>query len=64
MKIQLVSSNATFLSRYQEFKESIRKGERGETPRFCLLLYLGLMQTQHFIHLAVQGNDFEMQLRC
>ena len=39
----IVSSNATFLSWYQEFKESIRKGEFGETPRFWLLLYLDLM---------------------
>ena len=60
----IVSSNATFLSQYQEFKESIRKGELGETPRFWLLLYLDLMQTQHFLHLAVQDNDFEMRLRC
>ena len=60
----IVCSNATFLSRYQEFKESIRKGELGETQQFCLLLYLDLMQTQHFIHLAVQDNYFEMRLCC
>ena len=60
----IVSSNATFLSRYQEFKESIRKGELGETQPFCLLLCLDLMQTQHFIHLAVQDKDFEMRLCC
>ena len=52
----IVSSNVALLSRYQEFKESI--------PRFWFLLYLDLMQTQHFIHLAVQDNDFEMRLRC
>ena len=40
-----------------------RDRERGETPRFCLLLYLDLMQTQHFVHLAVQDNDFEMRIR-
>ena len=49
---------------YQEFKERIRTGEFGETPRFWLLLYLDLMQTQHFIHLAIQDNDFEMRLHC
>ena len=40
-----------------------RDRERGETARFCLLLYLDLMQTQHFVHLAVQENDFEMRIR-
>ena len=60
----VISNNATFVAQYQEFKESIRQGKLGETPRFWLLLYLDLMQTQHLIHLAVQDNDFEMRLHC
>ncbi len=62
--MEFISNNATFLSQYQEFKERIRTGEFGETPRFWLLLYLDLMRTQHFIHLAVQDSDFEMRLHC
>ena len=35
----VISNNATFLKQYLEFKESVRKGQFGETPRFWLLLY-------------------------
>ena len=60
----VLSNNATFVAQYQDFKESIRNGKLGKTPRFWLLLYLDLMQTQHLIHLAVQDNDFEMRIQC
>ena len=64
MRIQSVEMPRSYHGIKSLKKVYARDRERGETSRFCLLLYLDLMQTQHFLHLAVQDNDLEMRIRC
>ena len=49
---------------YGKFKQRIRKQEFGKTAKFWLCLYLDIMRFQHFSHLSVQENNFEMKLIC
>ena len=49
---------------YSKFKQWIRNEEFGKTAKFWLCLYLNVMRFQHFAHLSVQENNFEMKLIC
>ena len=49
---------------YSKFKQRIRNEEFGETATFWMSLYLDIMRLQHFPHLSVQENNFEMKLIC
>jgi hypothetical protein len=52
-----------FRSQYNEYRESVRSGKIGKTPQFWIM-YLDLMQLQHYIHTAVQENNFDLRLYC
>ena len=49
---------------YSKLKQRIRNEEFGKTAKFRLCLYLDVMRFQHFAHLSVQENNFEMKLIC
>ena len=49
---------------YSKFKQRIRNEEFGKTAKFRLCFYMDVMRFQHFAHLSVQENNFEMKLIC
>ena len=46
---------------FESFKDRVRAGRLGKTAQFWLT-YLDLMRIQHFAHLAVQENNFDLRL--
>ena len=53
-----------FIRKYEEFKQSIRDGKLGKTPQFWPVLYLDLMRTQNWAHLAVHDNNLDLRYYC
>ena len=49
---------------YEEFKQSVCDDKLGKTPQFWLVLYLDLMRTQNWAHLAVHGNNLDLRYYC
>ena len=45
------------IRKYEEFKQSVCDGKLGKTLQFWLVLYLDLMRTQSWAHLAVHDNN-------
>ena len=60
----VISSEADFFTKYQEFRQLVRDGEFGLTAQFLLSLYLDLMEKQHLIHVAVHENNFDLRTLC
>ena len=54
----------TFIRKYDEFKQSVHGGKLGKTPQFWLVLYLDLMRTQNWAHLAVHDNNLDLRYYC
>ena len=61
---EVISSEADFFTKYQEFWQLVRDGEFGLTAQFWLSLYLDLMEKQHLIHIAVHENNFDLRALC
>ena len=53
-----------FIRKYEEFKQSVCDGKLGKTPQFWLVLYLDLMRTQSWAHLAVHDNNLDLRYYC
>ena len=53
-----------FIRKYEEFKQSVRDRKLGKTPQFWLVLYLDLMRTQNWAHLAVHDNNLDLRYYC
>ena len=45
-----------------QYKDKIRPGLLRKTSQFSLVNYLDVMEAQHFIHSAVQENDYALRL--
>ena len=60
----IVTEVKSHINEYKEFQQRIRNGEFGKMPMFWLCLYLDLMHVQHFAHLSIQENNFEVRLKC
>ena len=52
-----------FITEYEAFKESGRKGKLGKTAHFWII-YLDLMKFQHMVHTSVQENNIDMRTDC
>ena len=61
---EVISSEADFFTKYQEFRQLVRDGEFGLTAQFWLSMYLDLMEKQHLIHIAVHENNFDLRTLC
>ena len=62
--IDIVDEIQSHADEYSKFKQRIRNEQFGKTAKFWLCLYLDVMRFQHFAHLSVQENNFEMKLIC
>ena len=47
--------------KYEEFKQSVRDGKLGKNPQLWLVLYLDLMRTLNWAHLAVHDNNLGLR---
>ena len=59
----LLNDNFILFNEYKSYKDKIRQGFRGKTPQFWLI-YLDLMEHQHFAHTSVQENNYSDRLYC
>ena len=59
----LLASTKNISTSYELFRENVRDGKLGKTAQFWLI-YLDLMRMQHFIHTAVQENDFNLRFHA
>ena len=50
-KSSKMNTNTEFACKYEGFRQSVMEGKLGKTPQ--IWIYLGLMQNQNMIHLAV-----------
>ena len=48
-----------FAVKFEDFKARVRSGEFGKTKQFWMT-YLDLIRVQHYVHTAVQENNFQL----
>ena len=53
---------AEFNQLFSKFRDEVAKGKYGKTAQFWCIS-LDLMKMQHWIHIAVKKNDFELQIK-
>ena len=53
---------AEFNQLFAKFRDEVAKGRYGKTAQFWCIC-LDLMKMQHYIHTAVQENDFELRIK-
>lgn len=59
-KNESIAQLVDFTKAFESFKEGARQGNLGKTAQFWMI-YLDMMRVQHFIHIAVQENDFDLR---
>lgn len=53
---------AEFNQLFSKFRDVVTEAKYGKTAKFWCI-YLDLMTMQHWVHIAVQENDFELGIK-